>query len=63
MLMSVLHLDAKVRNFSELCKFFSDYFSKKCEIGGSFSLFQFFTFDICIFADCQTRNFIIIYYI
>ena len=27
------------------------------------SLFQFFTFDICISADCQIGNFIIIYYI
>ena len=29
----------------------------------SFSLFQFFTFDICISEFCQSENFIIIYII
>ena len=46
--MSYLQLVAKVRIFLETTKFFGNYFSKKVGFF-TFSVFHFFTFDICVF--------------
>jgi len=46
--MLFLQLVAKVRIFLETTKFFGNYFSKKVGFF-TFSVFHFFTFDICVF--------------
>ena len=44
---------AKVQNFPELAKLFSNYFSKKCEIG---AVFHFFSFSLLTSAFSQIVN-------